>query len=87
MDTNSSWLIGKKVKIYWNLHKKMYSVMDAETRLVIAHKRTVHLDGVSFKVSEAGRQRVIASGKKNVHAFVCGTVAIPGSGEIGRAHV
>lgn len=73
-------LAGRKVKVYWNLHKLMFSVMDAQTGRVIAHVHTLRLDGITFKVSEAGRKRVIATGRKNVHAFVCGMVASIGGG-------
>jgi hypothetical protein len=65
---------GRKVLVYWNLHKNMYSVMDAVTRRVITHTRNIRLNNVTFKVSEAGRQRVLREGRKNVHAFVCGEV-------------
>ena len=36
------------------------------------HATAVSLRDVSFTVSEAGRQRVLATGKKNVHAFMVG---------------
>ena len=41
---------------------------------VIAHPTEVVLMDVAFKVSEKGRQRVIATKRKNVHAKVAGTV-------------
>jgi len=59
-----------RVKIYWNLHKKCFSVQ--YKGIVIAHKDTVCLENVEFKVSEAGRQRVLKNKRKAVHAFVCG---------------
>ena len=31
-----------------------------------------HLENVTFKVSEAGRQRVLREGRKNVHAYIIG---------------
>ena len=60
----------KRVKIYWNLHKKCFSVQ--YKGIVIAHKDTVCLENVEFKVSEAGRQRVLTTKRKNVHATICG---------------
>lgn len=63
-----------KVKVYWNLHKKVFSVMDAKTRRVIDHQNIVVLDKVSFKVSECGRKKVLKEKRKNVHAFVCGEI-------------
>lgn len=60
----------RRVKIYWNLHKKCFSVQ--YKGIVIAHKDTVCLENVEFKVSEAGRQRVLRESRKNVHATVHG---------------
>lgn len=65
-------MIGTKVKVYFNLHKKLFSVQDFKTRKVIAHVATCQLVNVQFKVSESGRQRVLNERRKNVHAFVIG---------------
>jgi hypothetical protein len=67
-----------KVKVYFNLHKKMFSVVALEGEnkgRVIAHETEVKLTNATFKVSEAGRQRVIREQRKNVHAYVVGTLA------------
>jgi hypothetical protein len=40
---------------------------------VIAHRQQVLINDATFKVSEAGRQRVIRERRKNVHAGVSGT--------------
>ena len=63
---------GQKVFVYFNLHKKMFSIRDVETGLVVAHTNKIQLEDVQFKVSEAGRQRVLSEKKKNVHAGVVG---------------
>ena len=66
-----------KVKVYFNLHKKMFSVvaLEGDSRgRVIAHETEVKLTNATFKVSEAGRQRVIREQRKNVHAYVVGTL-------------
>jgi hypothetical protein len=63
---------GQKVKVYFNLHKMVFSVQDYKTGLVIGHTPVINLKDVTFKVSEAGRQRVIREKRKNVHAFVIG---------------
>jgi len=60
----------KPVKVYWNLHRKCYSVQ--QNGLVVGHTERIYLRDVTFKVSEAGRQRVLKERKKNVHAFVTG---------------
>ena len=62
----------KPVKVYKNLHNGMFSVQ--QDGKVVAHVDTIDLKDVTFKVSEAGRQRVLAERKKNVHAFVVGLV-------------
>ena len=59
-----------KVKVYWNLHKRCFSIQHRGK--VIAHKNEVVIHFPEFKVSEAGRQRVLREKRKNVHAFVIG---------------
>ena len=62
--------MSKPVKVYWNLHRKCFSVQ--QDGLVKAHLNRVYLHDVQFKVSESGRQRVIKEQRKNVHAFAIG---------------
>lgn len=64
--------IGTRVQIYRNLTKGCWSVRDAKTKLVIGHAATAVLRDANFKVSEAGRQRVLRERRKNVHAWVEG---------------
>lgn len=64
---------GQKVKVYFNLHKKCYSVKDMKTGLVVAHTSQVVLTGTQYKVSQKGRERVLREKRKNVHAYVIGT--------------
>lgn len=64
-----------KVFVYFNLHKKVFSVKaleGAQKGRVIAHQNALTLRDVTFKVSEAGRQRVLREQRKNVHAGVVG---------------
>lgn len=64
-----------KVFVYFNLHRKCLSVKALEgpqKGRVVAHAKAVALSGVTFKVSEAGRQRVIREQRKNVHGGVVG---------------
>lgn len=67
---------GTPVDIYWNLHKKCFSVKsrarDSYGR-VIAHAQNIGLTAVTFVVSEKGRQRVLREQRKNVHACLRGT--------------
>lgn len=59
---------------YFNLHKKLFSIRNQKTRLVEAHSDLVVLFNCNFKVSEAGRQRVLREKRKNVHAGVEGNL-------------
>lgn len=65
-------LIGLKVFVYFNLHKKVWSVR--HNGKVIAHLNNLCLYNAQFKVSQAGRLRVIQEKRKNVHAGVFGTI-------------
>lgn len=67
-----------RVKVYFNLHRHLFSVVALEgprKGRVIQHAETIALDDATFKVSEAGRQRVLREKRKNVHAFVVGTLS------------
>jgi hypothetical protein len=64
-----------KVFVYFNLHKRVFSVKaleGANKGRVIGHREEVFLHNVQFKVSQAGRERVLREKKKNVHAGVVG---------------
>lgn len=61
-----------RVFVYRNINKKCLSVRDVKTGLVIAYVDEITLINVRFKVSEAGRKRVLKERCKNVHAGVEG---------------
>lgn len=63
-----------RVEVYFNLHKKTFSVRSCRTGRVIRHTDKVHIANPEFVVRKAGRERVLREGKKNVHAFVRGDV-------------
>ena len=67
-----------KVRVYFNLHKKKLSIQEKTAKgwRVWLHASKVTLENVTFKVSEAGRQRVLRERKKNVHAFVEGDLVL-----------
>lgn len=70
-----------KVYVYFNLHKKVWSIKALEgpnKGRVIAHQPSITLTDVQFKVGKAGRLRVLREYRKNVHAGVVGYV-----GEVG----
>jgi hypothetical protein len=67
-----------RVEVYWNLHKRLFSVraLEGENKgRVIKHAYGVTLKDAKFVVQPAGRERVRREGKKNVHAFVRGRLA------------
>lgn len=67
-----------KVRVYKNLHRNRFSIIAMEgpdKGKVVGHAADVLLMDADFRVSEAGRQRVIREGRKNVHAFVEGELA------------
>ena len=64
-----------RVFVYYNLHKKLWSVKaleGADKGRVIAHRDVLVLRNAKPKVSEAGRQRVLREKRKNVHAGIEG---------------
>ena len=62
----------QKVRVYWNLHKDVWSVQSCKTNLVIDHKSHMTLKDAKFVVRKGGQKRVREEGKKNVHAFAVG---------------
>lgn len=71
-----------RVATYWNLHRKLWSVVATEGEnkgRVIFHTPELYLNDVSFVVRKSGRNRVLREGKKNVHAFAKGTITPTGS--------
>ena len=66
---------GLSVFVYYNLHKGLWSIKATEGEhkgKVVAHCEQIGLMDAKPKVSERGRQRVIAEQKKNVHAGITG---------------
>lgn len=64
-----------KVKVYFNLHKKLFSVVAMEGSnkgRVIKHVNEIDLKECAFRVQKAGRKRVLYERRKNVHAYILG---------------
>jgi len=61
---------GKRVMVYYNLHKHTFSVTYKSK--VILHADYVKLRDVEFRVRTGGKEKVRAEKSKNVHAFVIG---------------
>lgn len=72
IDATNTGLFGQRVRAYWNLHKSCYSVQ--VDGIVVRHTSKLYLEDVRLYASEAGRRRVLAEGRKNVHAYVEGTL-------------
>ena len=64
----------EKVRIYWNLHKDVWSVRSCKSGLVIDHKPHMTIRDGYFSVWKSGQKRVREEGKKNVHAFAVGYI-------------
>ena len=66
-----------KVQVYWNYHKKMWSVVAREgynKGRVVSYADKVLIEDAKFVVQPAGNAKVRRDKKKNVHAFVRGTL-------------
>lgn len=64
-----------RVFVYFNLHKQRLSVKALQGEhygRVVAHVDAITLRDAEFRVSQAGRERVLREGRKNVHAGVVG---------------
>jgi hypothetical protein len=73
----STRLAGDRVEVYWNLHKDCFSVRalsGPQKGRVVAHVQDIDLSDVTFSVQHSGRNKVLATKRKNVHAFVRGIV-------------
>lgn len=64
----------KRLYIYWNLHKKTWSVR--QSGKIVGHSDLIFLKDCRFLVGKAGRERVRREKKKNVHAGVSGYLAM-----------
>ena len=64
----------EKVRVYWNLHKDVWSVRSCKSGLVIDHKPHMTIRDGYFSVWKSGQKRVREEGKKNVHAFAVGYI-------------
>lgn len=67
-----------KVFVYRNLNKKCWSIKSRGNHgvadVVIAHADRLVLSDCEYKVSQAGRKRVLEQRRKNVHAGVQGNL-------------
>ena len=64
--------VPERVETYFNLHKQCLSFRVPGEK--VRHARAMILNDVKFAVQPAGRAKVLREGRKNVHAFVRGTM-------------
>ena len=64
--------IGKRVMVYYNLHKHTFSIQ--YKGLLMLHADYVKLANVEFRVRKGGLEKVRVEKQKNIHAFVIGTL-------------
>ena len=62
----------KKIEVYFNLHKKTWSVR--QSGRVVGHTDYIQVKNPQYVVRQGGNERVRREKKKNVHAFVRGYV-------------
>ena len=72
-----------KVRAYRNLNQKCWSA--ARGREPVDWYHQMVLLGVTFRVQPGGKARVQRTGRKNVHAFVVGTIATSLDGTVTAA--
>ena len=66
-----------RVEVYWNLHKLCWSVraLDGPDKgRVIQHTQSLQIKDCTMAVQPAGNARVRREKRKNVHAFIRGTL-------------
>ena len=61
-----------RIRAYYNLHRKCFSVQDYQSGLVTEHTDKLFVTNAMFVVRESGNKKVKREGRKNVHAFVNG---------------
>lgn len=71
---DSGPLVGVRVHVYRNLHRPGVTWSVRAGGRVVAHVRDLTVADVAFRVQPAGQRRARASGQRNVHAYVVGTV-------------
>lgn len=64
-----------RVRVYRNLHKNKWSVVNVKTGRVVGHTDTLLLEDVKWRVQPRGNELVRQCGHKNVHAYAVGTIA------------
>lgn len=68
--------IGTKVKVYFNLHTHLFSIIAMEGEYkgkVVAHGNGILIgDKIKFHINKSGQEKVRKIRQRNVHAYVIG---------------
>lgn len=80
---NRKIIPGQQVEIYRNLNKPgiTYSVRDAKTGLVLGHASSLLLSRCKFIVNQRGRDKVVRTKRKSVHAWISGSFCVIHAGD------
>ena len=77
--------IGDQVAVYRNLNKpglfSIKALSGPNKGKVVGYAASVQLANVTFKVSEASRQRVLSKRQREVHAWAIGTLTAYGDAQ------
>ncbi|WP_392530145.1 hypothetical protein [Nostoc sp. C117] len=64
---------GQRVAVYFNLHYHVFSLKSGgKSGSLLTHAGVCQLTDAVFEVERKGRERAIAQGRKNVHAYAVG---------------
>lgn len=72
--------LSKRVQVYRNLRGVGGPFSIRQGGFIVAHGEALMLQDARFHVNERGRQRVLATGRKNVHAWISGYLIGSGCG-------
>lgn len=65
----------KPIEVYRCLNRKGHIYSIRQNQQVVGHTDQLNIENCSFVVNNGGKQRAIASGQRNVHAFIRGTLS------------
>lgn len=74
---NRCFCVGDVCKVYRNLNNRKFSIVATTGQFkgkVVAHADCLTLTNVTFKISQASRDRALREKTRNVHAFSIGTI-------------
>ncbi|BAZ18894.1 hypothetical protein NIES4071_107790 (plasmid) [Calothrix sp. NIES-4071] len=72
---NPTSYYGRRVAVYYNLHYCVFSIKEGgRNGCLLTHAGMCEISDATFEVESAGRARAIRQGRKNVHAYVVGTL-------------